>query len=87
MCQSALTLFEQVKNECWFDPLEGVDDSDEVKHLPLSGHICFKKGELYELIDSVDQALNSYVDAANFYRIACGDENMCMLPPTFVICR
>ena len=30
MCQSALTLLEQVKNECWFDPLEGVEDSDEV---------------------------------------------------------
>jgi tetratricopeptide (TPR) repeat protein len=76
MCQSALTLLEQVKNECWFDPLEGVEDSDEVKHLPLSGHICFKKGQIYELIDMMDQALNSYVDAANFYRIACGDENM-----------
>ncbi|KAL7543830.1 hypothetical protein ACHAXR_013162 [Thalassiosira sp. AJA248-18] len=76
MCQSTLNLLEQVKNECWFDPLEGVEDSDEVKHLPLSGHICFKKGQVYELINSVDQALNSYVDAANFYRIACGDENM-----------
>jgi len=76
MIQSALTLLEQVKNECWFDPMEGVEDTDEVKHLPLSGHICFKKGQLFELIDSVDQALNSYVDAANFYRIACGDENM-----------
>mmetsp|Transcript_26648 Transcript_26648/g.63910 ORF Transcript_26648/g.63910 Transcript_26648/m.63910 type:complete len:2683 (+) Transcript_26648:137-8185(+) len=76
MCEQALSLLEQVKNECWFDPLEGVEDSDEVKHLPLSGHICYKKGQLYELVDSVDQALNSYVDAANFYRIACGDENM-----------
>mmetsp|Transcript_22415 Transcript_22415/g.48576 ORF Transcript_22415/g.48576 Transcript_22415/m.48576 type:complete len:1615 (+) Transcript_22415:1-4845(+) len=76
MCQSALTLLEQVKNECWFDPLQEVEDSDEVRHLPLSGHICFTKGQVYELIDSVDQALNSYVDAANFYRIACGDENM-----------
>jgi tetratricopeptide (TPR) repeat protein len=76
MCQSALTLFEQVKNECWFDPVEGVEDSDEVKHLPLSGHICFKKGQVYELIGSIEPALNSYVDAANFYRIACGDENM-----------
>lgn len=69
MCQSALNLLEQVKNECWFDPLEGVEDSDEIKHLPLSGHICFKKGQVYELIESTDQALNSYVDAANFYRI------------------
>jgi len=69
-------LFEQVKNECWFDPTDGVEDSEEVKHLPLSGHICFKKGQVYELMGSVDQALNSYVDAANFYRIACGDENM-----------
>ena len=76
MCQSALNLFEQVKNECWFDPTDGVEDSEEVKHLPLSGHICFKKGQVYELMGSVDQALNSYVDAANFYRIACGDENM-----------
>jgi len=76
MCQSALNLLDQVKNECWFDPMEGVEDSDEVRHLPLSGHICFIKGQVYELIDSVDQALNSYVDAANFYRIACGDENM-----------
>ena len=76
MCSSALSLFEQVKNECWFDPIDGVEDSDEVKHLPLSGHICFKKGQLFELVGSVDQALQSYVDAANFYRIACGDENM-----------
>ena len=29
MCQSALTLLEQVKNECWFDP--SVEDSDEVR--------------------------------------------------------
>ena len=69
MCQSALNLLEQVKNECYFDPLEGVEDSEEIKHLPLSGHICFKKGQVYELIESTDQALNSYVDAANFYRI------------------
>ena len=76
MCQSALNLFEQVKNECWFDPYEGAEDSEEVKHLPLSGHICFKKGQVYELMGSIDQALNSYIDAANFYRIACGDENV-----------
>ncbi|KAL9178952.1 hypothetical protein ACHAXT_011925 [Thalassiosira profunda] len=76
MCQNALTLFEQTKNECYFDPLEGVEDSEEVKHLPLSGHICLKKGEIYELLGSTDQALTCYVDAANFYRIACGDECM-----------
>ncbi len=45
MCMTALNLYNQVKNECWFDPSEGAEDSDEMKHLPLSGHICFKKGE------------------------------------------
>ena len=76
MCQSALNLFENVKNECWFDPYDCVEDSEEVKHLPLSGHICFKKGQVYELMGAIDQALNSFVDSANFYRIACGDENI-----------
>ena len=72
MCKSSLTLFEQVKNECWFDPMESLEDTEEVRHLPLSGHICFKTGEVYELTGSAESALNSYMDAANFYRIACG---------------
>ena len=73
MCKSSLTLFEQVKNECWFDPMESLEDTEEVRHLPLSGHICFKTGEVYELTGNAESALNSYMDAANFYRIACGE--------------
>ena len=76
MCLTSISMYDQVKNECWFDPSEGAEDPDEVKHLPLSGHICFKKGQVYELIGSVDQALNSFHDAVNYYRIACGDENL-----------
>ena len=45
MCATCLTMFDQVKNECWFDPSEEVEDPDEMKHLPLSGHICLKKGK------------------------------------------
>jgi tetratricopeptide (TPR) repeat protein len=47
-----------------------------VKHLPLSGHICFEKGRVYELLGSADQALKAFADAAQLYRVACGDENM-----------
>ena len=35
-----------------------------------------KKGQVYELMGSFDQALNSFHDAANYYRIACGDKNL-----------
>ena len=76
MCSSALTLFDQVKNECWFD-LDDIDEgADEVKNLPLSAHLCLKKGQVYEMLGSIDQALNYYMDAINFYRIACGHENV-----------
>ena len=76
MCSSALSLFDQVKNECWFD-LDDIDDGgDEVKNLPLSAHLCLKKGQVYEMLESTDQALNFYMDAVNFYRIACGHENV-----------
>ena len=76
MCSSALSLFDQVKNECWFD-LDDIDEgADEVKNLPLSAHLSLKKGQVYEMIGSTDQALNFYMDAVNFYRIACGHENV-----------
>jgi tetratricopeptide (TPR) repeat protein len=76
MCSSALSLFDQVKNECWFD-LDDIDEGgDDVKNLPLSAHLCLKKGQVYEMLDYTDQALNFYMDAVNFYRIACGHENV-----------
>ncbi len=76
MCNISLHLFDEAKNDCWFDPLNNSTELKEVKHLPLSGHICFEKGRVYELLGSVDQALKSFADAAHFYRIACGDENV-----------
>ena len=76
MCSSALSLFDQVKNECWFDVDDIDEGADEVKNLPLSAHISLKKGQVYEMIGSTDQALNFYMDAVNFYRIACGHENV-----------
>ena len=76
MCSTALSLFDQVKNECWFD-MDDIDEGgDEVKNLPLSAHLCLKKGQVYEMLGSTDQALNFYMDAVNFYRIACGHENV-----------
>jgi len=76
MCSSALSLFDQVKNECWFD-IDDIDEgADEVKNLPLSAHLSLKKGQVYEMLGSIDQALNFYMDAVNFYRIACGHENV-----------
>jgi tetratricopeptide (TPR) repeat protein len=76
MCSSALSLFDQVKNECWFD-MDDIDEGgDEVKNLPLSAHLFLKKGQVYEMLGSTDQALNFYMDAVNFYRIACGHENV-----------
>lgn len=43
----------------------------------LSAHSAFsQKGQVYALIGSVDQALSSFHDAANYYRIACGDDNL-----------
>ena len=76
MCRNALSLFEQVKNECWFDPSTGMKDVDDLKNLPLSAHLCLKKGQVNELMGNVDLALHSYMDAVNFYRIACGHENV-----------
>jgi tetratricopeptide (TPR) repeat protein len=77
MCMNAMNLFDQVKNECWFELSEGVEELDEeVKHLPLSGHICFMKGQVCELLGRADQALQSFQDAAHYYRIACGNENL-----------
>lgn len=76
MCLSALSLFDQVKNECWFDMNDIDEGADEVKNLPLSAHLSLKKGQVYEMIGSIDQALNFYMDAVNFYRIACGQENV-----------
>ena len=89
MCDISLNLFDQVKNECWYNPSEDNTDSDAVKHLPLSGHICFEKGVVYELLGSVDQAMKSFADAANLYRMACGDENVslgCALQKMGTIC-
>lgn len=76
MCNILLTYLDQVLDVCWFDPTDEITMSDKVKHLPLSGHICFEKGRIYELIGSIDKALKCFADAEYFYRMACGDENV-----------
>ena len=76
MCTKALSLFEKVKHSCWFDPSKGVEDVNEIKNLPLSAHLCLKRGQVYELTGAVEEALDSYMDAINFYRIACGHDNV-----------
>lgn len=76
MCQSALTLFEQVKNECWFDTSTGIEEVNEVKNLPISAHLCLLEGQAYELKGSFSPALSAYTAAVDLYCIACGQENV-----------
>jgi len=76
LCQEALALFEKVKAVCWFEPSMGAHNGNEIRNLPLSAHLCLKRGQVYEIIGEVDKALDSYMDAINMYRIACGHINI-----------
>lgn len=75
--KTALSLFEQVKNECWFDiSLEETANMNDLKHLPVSAHACLLEGQVLELMGRSNSAMNSYKEALNLYCIACGHENV-----------
>lgn len=76
MNKTALSLFEQVKNECYFDPsLEDTANMNELKHLPVTAHVSLLEGQVLELMGRGNSAMNSYKDALNLYCIACGHNN------------
>lgn len=76
MNKTALSLFEQVKNECWFDQsLEETANMNDLKHLPVSAHVSLLEGQVLELMGRPNSAMSSYEEALNLYCIACGREN------------
>jgi tetratricopeptide (TPR) repeat protein len=76
-CKTALSLLEQVKNECWFDlDFEETANTSDLKHLPMSAHVFLLEGQVNELMGRSQHAMSSYQEALNFYRIACGKDNV-----------
>lgn len=76
MNDTALSLIEQVKNECWYDTsLEETANMNDLKHLPVSAHANLLEGRVYELMGRPNSAMNSYKEALNLYSIACGRDN------------
>ena len=76
MIKTALSLFQQVKNECWFD--QDHDDTtniNDLKNLPMSAHVSLLEGQVLELMGRFNPAMNSYREALNLYFIACGHDN------------
>ena len=76
MNETALSLFQQVKNECWFD--QDHDDTtniNDLKNLPVSAHVSLLEGQVLELMGRFNPAMNCYREALNLYFIACGHDN------------
>ena len=77
LCNFALSLFDEVKNECWFDvTLEETTTMNDLKHLPISAHVFLLEGQVFELLGRSGSAMDSYTHALNLYRIACGHDNI-----------